>query len=220
MNVGLTVFNVLEAIGVFAFALSGAITAIERELDVFGVIIMGLTTAMGGGVVRDMLIGKIPPSLFYSYEFVALALVVSLLTFLVGYIANKKKVDIDIDSVNFINNIFDAIGLGTFSVLGVSIAMESGYTENVFLCVSLGLLTGVGGGALRDVMSKSIPFIFNKRIYAVASIAGCLVFYYMELCSVSKILSVIAAITVTFALRMFATIFKWKLPKIKLNNKE
>lgn len=216
MDVGHTALYVLETIGVIAFALSGAITAIKRELDFFGVIVMGVITAMGGGLIRDVLIGIVPPSLFYSYKYVLLAFIASFLTFVVAYFANKKKYSLKVDVINFINNIFDAVGLGTFSVLGVGVAISAGYKENVFLCVTLGLLTGVGGGALRDIMSRSIPFIFTKRIYAVASIVGCLIYYYMTVCGIGYILSYVVPIVVTFALRMFATVFRWSLPKIHI----
>ena len=218
MDIGQTAFYVLEIIGVIAFALSGAITAIERELDVFGVAVMGITTAMGGGVIRDVLIGSLPPAMFYSYEYVLIALFASLLTFIIAYIAKKKKIGLNVNIISIINNIFDAIGLGTFSVLGVSIAINAGFSENIFLCVTLGLLTGVGGGALRDVMSRSIPFIFTKRIYALASLAGCVANYYMTILNFGKITAVIIQILITFVLRMFATIFKWSLPKIKLED--
>lgn len=218
MNIGQTAFYALEVIGVLAFALSGAITAIERELDVFGVTVMGVTTAMGGGVIRDVLIGSLPPSMFYSYEYILAAATASLLTFIIAYIAKKKNFRLNVNTVNVVNNIFDAIGLGTFSVLGVSIAIDAGYSENMFLCVTLGLLTGVGGGALRDVMSRSIPFIFTKRVYAVASLTGCIVYYYMTVSECKEILSVTVPLLLIFFLRMLATIFKWSLPKIKLNS--
>lgn len=215
MDVGQTIFYVLELIGVFAFAVSGSITAIERELDVFGVTIMGITTAMGGGVVRDILIGQLPPSMFYSYEYVLLAALTSLAMFTVAYVA-KEKFSLNLWLINFVNNIFDAIGLGVFSVLGVSIAMNAGHADNPFLCVFLGTMTGVGGGMLRDVMSVSTPLIFRKHIYALASILGSCTYFYLVRFEVKNGWAIALAMLVTFVLRMLATFFKWSLPKVHI----
>ena len=215
MNIGETVFYVLEIIGVFAFALSGAITAIKRNLDVFGVIVLGITTAMGGGMVRDILIGNFPPSMFYSIEYVMVAAVTALLVFILAYIL-KSKFEINIRKINFVNNIFDAIGLGVFSILGVSIAISAGYEENALLCIFLGTMTGVGGGVLRDVMSRSIPLIFTKHIYALASILGCVTYYYSLHFGLKNLFAIGISMLVTFILRMIATAFKWSLPKVKL----
>lgn len=217
MDVGQTIFYVLELIGVFAFAVSGAITAIKRDLDVFGVIVMGITTAMGGGVVRDILIGELPPSMFYSYEYVLLAALTSIGLFILAYVA-KEKFSLNLALINFINNIFDAIGLGVFSVLGVSIAMNAGHSDNAFLCVFLGTMTGVGGGMLRDVMSVSIPLIFRKHIYALASILGSCTYYFMVRFDIKNGYAIFAAMLVTFILRMLATLFKWSLPKVHIDD--
>lgn len=218
MDVGQTIFHVLELIGVFAFAVSGAITAIKRDLDVFGVIVMGITTAMGGGVVRDILIGKLPPTMFYSYEYVLIAALTSVGMFTVAYVA-KEKFSLNLRLINFVNNIFDAIGLGVFSVLGVSIAMNAGHSDNAFLCVFLGTMTGVGGGMLRDVMSVSTPLIFKKHIYAVASILGSCTYFYMIRFGIGNGYSIAVAMLVTFVLRMLATFYKWSLPKVHIEEK-
>ncbi|MDD6022324.1 MAG: trimeric intracellular cation channel family protein [Acutalibacteraceae bacterium] len=215
MDVGGTIFYALELIGVFAFAVTGSITAIKRDLDVFGVTIMGITTALGGGVIRDILIGSLPPSMFYSYEYVLLAALTSLGIFTVAYVA-KEKFSLNLELINFINNIFDAIGLGVFSVLGVSIAMGAGHSDNAFLCIFLGTLTGVGGGVLRDIMSMSTPLIFRKHIYALASILGSCTYYVMIHYGAKNMYSIIAAMLVTFVIRMLATHFKWSLPKVHI----
>lgn len=218
MDVGETIFHVLELIGVFAFAVSGAITAIKRDLDIFGVTVMGITTAMGGGVVRDILIGKLPPTMFYSYKYVLLAALTSIAIFTVAYVA-KEKFSLNLNLINFVNNIFDAIGLGVFSVLGVSIAMTAGHADNAFLCVFLGTMTGVGGGMLRDVMSVSTPLIFRKHIYALASILGSCTYYYMVRFDIKNGYAIAVAMIVTFVLRMLATFYKWSLPKVHIEEK-
>ena len=217
MDVGQTIFHVLEIIGVVAFALSGAMTALERDFDIFGVIVMGITTALGGGMTRDIILGRFPPAMFENFSSVLIAIVTSLATFVVAYIARdeyKKQTK----AIDQINNIFDAIGLGVFSVLGVSISIDCGHFDNTFLCIFLGTITGVGGGLLRDIMSKSKPMIFVKRIYAIASIAGSAVYYLLLFFKVSDWISITVSIAVTFVLRILATKFEWSLPKVNLSD--
>jgi len=208
-------FQVLEYVGTFAFSLAGALTAIDRKLDIFGVIIMGVTTAMGGGLIRDIIIGKVPPALFSSTADVLIASFTAFFTFYITFLF-KQKVKQNLTLINNINNIFDALGLGIFSVLGVMVAEDAGYDYQAFFCIFLGTMTGVGGGMLRDVMTKFIPFIFCRRIYAVASIIGSAMYYYLNKI-VPSYISVTCAVMVTFALRLCATHFKWNLPKVILN---
>lgn len=206
---------IIEIIGAFDFSLSGAITGIQRQMDVFGVIAMGITTAAAGGIIRDVLLGHFPPRIFYSYEYLIICVVASLAVFIVAYIA-KGKFSVNLDLINHIDNIFDAIGLGLFSVLGVGFGLEEGYAENAVFCIFLGTITGVGGGIFRDIMSLSVPLIFRKHIYAMASVLGSATYYFMMINDCGKVWSIIVAMLLTFLLRMLATIFKWSLPKINL----
>ena len=114
------------------------------------------------------------------------------------------------------NNYIDALGLGIFTVTGVQVALESGYKSNAILAVCLGVITGIGGGVLRDVMLGEIPFVLKKRIYALASIAGGVTYYYLSFSSLSRTKSIIIAVAVTFVIRLLATIFRLNLPKVKL----
>lgn len=211
MNLETQIFYILEIIGTVAFAVSGAMVAVERRLDVFGVVFLGMITAVGGGIIRDLLLGRFPPAAFTNMEYVLTACAVSLAVFLVAYFADKtyfSKAKLAED----VNNIFDAIGLGAFSVSGTQIGIAAGYGDNTFLCIFLGMLTGIGGGLLRDMMSRSVPFVLRKRIYAIAAIMGAAVYYILNRNGVSSALSIFSGVGLTCAIRILATVFKWNLP--------
>ena len=207
--------NVLSFIGVAAFAASGAMAGVERKTDLLGVIILAATTATGGGVIRDILLGFIPPNVFLApaYFFIAVSVALVLFAFAYFYRDEYHKKAGFIDKAN---NIFDALGLGIFVALGTQTAIESGYAQNMFLSVMIGTLTGVGGGFLRDIMILRVPVILRKHIYASAALLGSTVFYILHTFSVNYNYSLMVSAVVTFLLRMLATHFKWNLPKICL----
>lgn len=207
--------NILSFIGVAAFAASGAMAGVERKTDLLGVIILAATTATGGGVIRDILLGFIPPKVFLepTYFFIAVLVALVLFSFAYFYYDEYHKRAAFIDKAN---NIFDALGLGIFVALGTQTAIESGYAQNMFLSVMIGTLTGVGGGFLRDIMILRIPLILRKHIYASAALLGSIIFYIMHLFSIKYSYSLVISAFVTFFLRMLATRFKWNLPKILL----
>lgn len=214
------VYFIVEILGTIAFATSGAMVAISKRVDIFGVLVLSSVTALGGGCIRDILIGTLPPRMFSDYRYVMVSVIVSLLVFIIAYIFRDlyQKSQKIVDSVN---NIFDAVGLGVFTVTGVQVAIESGFKMNSILAVCLGVITGIGGGILRDVMLREIPFVLKKRIYALASIAGGVVYYNLYLADFGRTKSIILAVLVTFVIRILATIFRLDLPKVKLkdNNK-
>lgn len=206
-------FFLTEIVGTIAFSISGAVLAIERNLDLFGVIFLGAVTAIGGGIIRDLLLGQIPPQAFLNYVYLLVAVLTALVVFVVSYIKLKKGT-----SIQFINdtvlNVFDAAGLGIFSVIGVQNTITAGFEDNAFFCVFLGLTTGVGGGMLRDVLSRSTPAVLRKHIYALASLAGAL-FYYM-LREAAPTASVALSILLVVVLRVLASHYRWTLPRIIL----
>lgn len=207
--------NILSFIGVAAFAASGAMAGVERKTDLLGVIILAATTATGGGVMRDILLGFIPPRVFLepAYFFIAVMIALILFAFAYFFFDEYHKRARFIDKAN---NIFDALGLGIFVALGTQTAIESGYAQNMFLSVMIGTLTGVGGGFLRDIMILRIPLILRKHIYASSALLGSIVFYLLHLLSVRYSCSLIISSLVTFILRMLATHFEWNLPRICL----
>lgn len=214
MNFANYLLTAAEWIGTVAFAVSGAATAVERRLDLFGVLFMGLITALGGGMIRDLLLGCVPPALFVSGDFVLTALGTALLVFVVCYVRTNMFAQKGTQLARLVD-VADALGLGIFAVLGTGIAMKAGYDANAFMCVSMGAITGCGGGALRDVLSREIPFVFTKHVYAVAAIAGALLYYvlmYWKLADAST--SAVAGMVLTVAIRLLAMIYRWDLPKV------
>ena len=210
-----SVFFILEVIGTVAFALSGALTAMKKKMDLLGTIVLGMTTAVGGGIIRDLIIGKNPPTAFISPVHSLIAIGVSIVAFLpfVQKIFVKKK------TYDAILNVADAVGLGVFTIIGVNAGFTAIEDPNLFTVVFLGVLTGVGGGVLRDVMAQTPPTIFVRYFYATASIIGAVACalthtYWSELAG-----SIVGAIVV-IALRILAMIFRWNLPKPKYSIEE
>ncbi len=205
---------ITELIGTVAFSVSGAIHAIGKKLDLLGVLVLGCLTALGGGALRDLLMGQVPPRAFSNFTYLILAALSALIVFVVaGIFQNGYRVHLT--QLEQINNVFDAIGLGTFSVVGVQLALESGYGGNLFFCVFLGVITGCGGGILRDMMCAKVPGVLTKHIYALASTAGAALYALLWKLGVPDIYGVIGGIALVILIRMLATVFRWSLPKLK-----
>ncbi len=208
---------VLELIGAAAFAVSGAMVAIKKKADVFGVLFLAVTTALGGGVMRDVLIGRIPPVMFVSYWYLLISVVAALAVFIDAYLRSEKY-KLHLDKLDAVNNIFDAVGLAVFTVSGMNAAMP--VSDNVILVLFVGMCTGVGGGMLRDVMTNTMPKVLRKRVYAVASLLGGGLYYVMYALGAPQLLSVGCGMLLIFALRVFATIYKWNLPSVDIDQSE
>jgi len=206
--------NICEIIGIVAFAISGAMIAIDKDLDVFGVIVLGVTTALGGGIIRDIILGINPPIMFTSVAYAALAAVSALCVFMYSYF-NYKYIDGKRTFFDNALNIFDAIGLGVFVVLGINTAISAGFVNNVFLILFVGVLTGIGGGMLRDIMVSDIPFVLRKRIYALACIVGGGVYIFLLERSVNNDIAILIGIFTTILIRMLSRKYKWSLPRVK-----
>lgn len=208
-----TMILVLEIIGTCAFAVSGAVIGIKKRFDIFGVLLVGIITALGGGTIRDILLGNLPPAMFKNYIYLIFAVAICVLTFVIASIL-KNKFSENIIVIDKVNNIFDAVGLGVFTIVGINIAINSGFSANAFFVIFLGMTTGCGGGILRDVIISEVPFVLNKRVYAVASLAGGLLYYLLYVTfSLGDVIPVIAGILLIFALRILASVFRWDLPK-------
>ena len=208
------VLFVLELIGAAAFAVSGAMAAIEKRADIFGVLFLAVTTALGGGVIRDVLIGRIPPVMFVSYWYLLISVAAALAVFIDAYLRSEKY-KLHLDKLDAVNNIFDAIGLAVFTVSGMNAAMP--VSDNIILVLFVGMCTGVGGGMLRDVMTNTMPKVLRKRVYAVASLLGGGLYYAMYALGANQLASIGCGMLLIFALRLFATIYKWNLPSVKLD---
>ena len=206
-----------EAVGVVAFAISGAGVAIEKDLDLFGIIVLGVTTATGGGVIRDLLLGVTPPAMFQDPVYAEMAFVTALTMFVLGRFGTPA---LKRHSAAFhaVVELCDAVGLGVFAVTGVYAAQAAGYRENGFLAVFVGVVTGIGGGILRDIMAGEIPFVLNKRIYALAAIMGALCYYWMERKGISG--AMFWGILLTVLIRVLAEHYGWQLPKARPREKK
>lgn len=214
MEITAILIHIAEWIGTVAFSVSGAIHAIEKKLDLLGVVVLGCLTALGGGVLRDLLLGQIPPRAFSNFEYLIVASISALAVFAVAWFF-RNGYRTHLAQLEQVNNVFDAIGLGAFSVVGVQIAMDSGYAGNLFFCVFLGATTGCGGGILRDLMCAKVPGVLTKHIYALASAAGGTLYWVLCQLNVPEPVSVCGGILPVIAIRMLATIFRWSLPKLR-----
>lgn len=215
LNMGMITINmlsVIEILGTIAFAISGSMVAIRKKVDLFGVLWLGMTTAVGGGIVRDVLLGNTPPRIFSSVMTLLIAFTSSLTVFLAAYFAHEKY-QRNHYAVDRINNVFDAFGLGLFTVTGMKVAEEAGI-EHVVILIFFGAVTGIGGGLIRDLMVNEIPFVLKKHIYAVASIAGGLCYFVLKGCGAKDTAAVVISILIVVVLRILATVFRWNLPRV------
>ena len=193
---------IFEIIGTVAFAISGAYTAIEKHMDIFGVVILGTTTAVGGGIIRDILLGVTPPAAFREPIYALVAILVSIAVFL----PRIRALLTDINSRPLL--VMDSVGLAVFTVIGVRAGMTSG---NMFLAVFVGVLTGVGGGVLRDLFAGREPHIFIRHFYACASLIGAVI--TVALWHFGQPVAMASGAAATMILRILAALFKWNLPR-------
>lgn len=211
-------FLILELTGTIAFAISGAMLAIEKRLDIFGAIVLGTVCAVGGGLLRDLILGNTPPAMFQSPIYAFTAIITCILTFSLEYAINKSYKFSQKIKKNWYNTKFmtlcDSIGLGIFVVVGMNAAINSGYFDNAFLCIFVAVITGIGGGMIGETMVATIPKVLRKRIYAVAGIIAAIIYYIFEKLSVYKPLSMFTVITLTVIIRLMAIRFNWNLPYI------
>lgn len=204
-----TFLFVFEMIGTIAFAASGAILGVRKEMDVFGVCILGLTTACGGGMVRDVLLGNTPPAAFQDPTASAVAVATSLVMFLSGVrhllMGNQRRYDLFM-------LLMDSAGLGIFTVMGERVAWNCVEAPSLYLLVFVGVVTGVGGGLIRDVMAGDTPYIFVKHIYACASLAGAVLCGLLRQ-PAGEMAAMLAGAAAVFAIRCLSAHYKWNLPK-------
>lgn len=206
-----TVLTVIEIIGVLSFSISGALMAIDKENDFFGVVLLAIITSFGGGMLRDIFIGNTPPLFFSLFHLIIVSVLTSTVVFLLATIFKNQYVKNE-DFVQSINNYLDAAGLGVFVISGARICMEAGFT-NPFLIIVMGMLSGTGGSMTRDIIMREVPALLRKHIYLMAALAGATIYYFLVKFGVSDVFAVpIAAMSIVF-IRILATVFKWNMPK-------
>lgn len=203
---------IFDIIGTIAFAISGAVVGCKKHMDILGVIILGLVTALGGGFIRDLALGITPPRMFQDSTNAILSTVTSISVFIFFII----KLDfINEKWFKLMNNLIlitDAIGLASFTITGMATALSHGFDEK-FLLIFVGSITGVGGGLIRDVLSGSIPFILKEQIYAGACILGSFVFI-ISMNFLSYELSIILTFFTVLIFRLIAVNKNWNLPRV------
>ena len=203
---------IFDFIGTIAFAISGALVGVNKRMDLFGIIVLAVSTATGGGLMRDLVVGSIPPNIFRNPLYVGIAAVVAVIVFFLMYLHTHmpQKLGPLYDTMLFW---FDTVGLAAFTVDGVMVGIGCGYANRPFLLVFLGFLTAVGGGTLRDVLAGRIPDIFLKHIYAVAAIAGGLLMTLTR--GFGDRVSMLLGFSLVIALRCLAAHYRWNLPRIR-----
>jgi len=203
--------DILDLIGVVSFTISGALVAVRKKMDYLGICILGLITAFGGGAIRDITIGNTPPVMFRNPVYAGISFLVSNIVFIVLY---RRKVSKPLTSFIFEKALFwfDTVGLASFTVNGVIVG-QSMTDGGFFLCSFLGVITGVGGGVIRDLLADTVPAIFVKHVYAMASICGALL--TCLLWNVSVPAAVFSGLASVVVIRVLAMHFRWNLPKIR-----
>lgn len=209
-----TFFFLLEIIGTIAFASSGALVAIRKNMDIFGVSVLGITTAVGGGCIRDLILGIHPPKMFHNFSYVGAAIVTSCFLFLVIYLKKELLESHFMENYEQAMNTFDAIGLGIFTITGIQTAISLNGQYNMFLLIFVGVVTGIGGGMLRDIMAGSTPFVFVKHVYACASLIGAVLYIILHH-RVNEIAAMIISAATVIIIRLLAAHYRWNLPRIQ-----
>lgn len=197
-------FSVLEILGTMAFAMSGVLTAMEKKLDLFGVFIIAFVTALGGGTLRDVLIGKVPVGWMLNLEYVYMILI----GFVLAVVFRKK-----FDKLRTSLFLFDTIGLGVYTLTGLRKGIEIGL--HPIICIALGTITACFGGVIRDILCNEIPVIFRKEIYATICIFGGMLFFALKTFQINDEIIYITTVFVVISIRLMAVKYKWQLPALE-----
>ena len=197
-------FHLLDIIGTLAFAMSGALTAMSKKLDPFGVFIIAFVTAVGGGTLRDIMIGRTPVGWMLDLKYVY---VISI-GFVLAILFRKK-----FDRLRTSLFLFDTIGLGVFTLIGLEKGINIGL--HPVICIALGTMTACFGGVIRDILCTEIPVIFRREIYATICILGGIVFFLLRRLNLDNDILYLTTSIVIISVRLMAVKFKWYLPTLE-----
>jgi uncharacterized membrane protein YeiH len=195
---------VLDLIGTFVFAVSGAVVGIRQRLDIFGVLVLSFAAASAGGIMRDLLIDSVPPAAIRDWRYMTAAVLAGLLIFI--WFPRRQRVS----RVRNLVLLFDAAGLAVFAVTGTQKAL--GYGLHPAMAPLLGMLTGIGGGMLRDILVSEIPNVLRSDLYAVAALAGAVVVVIGHQLDLEPVLAAVLGAVLCFGLRLVAIRRGWQLP--------
>jgi uncharacterized membrane protein YeiH len=193
----------LDLVGTFVFGLSGAVAAAKRGLDVFGILVLSVVAATTGGIIRDVLIGAIPPATLVDWRYLAISLAAGILTFYRLTVIDRLQSPVQL---------FDAAGLAIFAVSGAQKALAYGLDPP--MAALLGMLTGIGGGMARDIMLTEIPTVLRAELYAVAALAGAVVVVVGESFNLPSTATTLAGVVICLGLRLGSIYRGWHLPKV------
>ena len=198
----MNIIYILDLIGTAAFAASGAWVGVRKHMDLFGVLVLGVVTAVGGGTLRDLLLGDIPPFSLKNESYIYIAIVVSLIVF-----ANRVQFKTFEKPLLY----FDAIGLGTFVVIGTTKALD--FHLGLLGAILMGVMTGTAGGVIRDLFANQVPLIFRREIYASACVAGGLLLVALETVGTARPVAALLSAGTVISVRLLAIHNNWALPK-------
>ena len=196
-------FNLLDLIGTLAFAISGALVSIDKKMDLFGVFIITFVTALGGGTLRDVMIGRTPVGGMLNIDYIYVIITGFIVTLLFKQLIEKFKIYLFI---------FDTIGLGVFTLIGLEKGINIGL--HPIICIALGTMTACFGGVIRDILCAEIPVIFKKEIYATICILGGIVFFILRKFNLNSDVLYLTTSLVIISVRVMAVRFKWYLPTL------
>lgn len=197
-------FYLLDILGTMAFAMSGALTAMNKKMDPFGVLVIAFVTSVGGGTLRDVLIGRTPVGWMRDLNYVYMIV----LGFIIALIFRKK-----LDKLRVSLFLFDTIGLGVFTLIGLEKGIDTGL--HPVICIALGTMTACFGGVLRDILCNDIPVIFRKEIYATICIIGGCFFFLLRQWNIPQDVLYLATSGIIITIRLLAVNFKWSMPVIE-----
>ena len=197
-----TTLVVLDLVGIFVFATSGALVAVRKDLDVFGVLVLAGVTGLGGGFLRDVLIGATPPAALEDWRYLLVPVAAGLVTFTYHPALGRMERTV---------NVFDAFGLALFCVAGALKAVD--YGLGPLPAALLGMTTGIGGGMVRDVLAGRVPVVFRGELYATPALAGALVAVLLDRTDLPFVLAAAAGATVCLVWRLLALWRRWEAPK-------
>ncbi|WP_035336699.1 trimeric intracellular cation channel family protein [Dokdonia sp. PRO95] len=195
--------TIIDILGTISFAISGALTAMRKKMDVFGILIIALVTSVGGGTLRDILIGKTPVSWMLNMTFVYVIFAATIVAII--FRSQLKYVRRSLF-------LFDTIGIALYTMAGVQIASAAGL--HPVICVVLGTISACFGGVLRDILCNEIPVIFHKEIYATVCILGGSIYLSLETYGMPKVYAMLVAGSITILIRTLAVVRKWSLPSV------
>ena len=196
------IIYILDLIGTAAFAASGAWVGVRKRMDLFGVLVLGVVTAVGGGTLRDLLLGDIPPFSLKNEVYIYIAIAIATVVFI-----NRRRFELFEKPLLY----FDAIGLGTFVVIGTTKALD--FQMGLLGAVLMGVMTGTAGGVMRDVLANQVPLILRREIYASACIAGGTLLVVLEHLGAARAVAALLAAGTVILVRLLAIYYDWSLPK-------